>query len=536
VLSVRHGLRFFRNIACAVVAVSLCAPAAHAAPGGLYNDKYAAIVIDANTGKTLFEAKANARRYPASLTKMMTLYILFEAMQAGRISANTPIPVSSYAASRPPTKIGFQAGQKIAAEMAAKALITRSANDVAAAIGEYLGGTERNFARMMTVKARQLGMKNTNFTNASGLPDTQNYSTARDMAILSLALREHFPRQYRLFNTTSFTFRGRNIVGHNKLVQSMQGVDGIKTGYTRMSGFNVASSRRSGGKSIVAVVLGGQTARSRDTHMAALLGRYMTVASLTKKANPLVASRGVAVPALKSVPIPVAKAVAGDRSDTSATVQVAGVEEIIPLPEEAAVPVPVAKAVAVGANDEIVTAQDTTASEIVPLPEEDMLPVPVARAILRSPSPHTTPRDVTALSDREHDSALLTALASQSYTPSAAAAAVDELIMKSLPVPEQKADKNHDPVKASAVDSPKTGWVIQIASLHNQQEARQMLDKAADTVRAVFAEAKPYTQFFEKGGRRYYRARFSGFTSRQSAWHACSELKKADFHCYALKN
>lgn len=281
---------FVRKVTITTLVASLCISASYAAPKGTIADKYAAIVIDANSGNTLFQFNANARRYPASLTKMMTLYLLFEAMKEGRISPNTPIRVSAYAVSRPPTKMGFKPGQTIGAEDAAKALITRSANDVAAAIAEYLGGSEAKFAQRMTTKAWQLGMMNTNFTNASGLPNVNNYSTARDMAILSIALREHFPRQYRLFKTTSFSFHGRKINGHNKLVKTMKGVDGIKTGYVQMSGYNLATSFRRDGKSLVGVVMGGRTAAERDAHMSSLLQRYISQASTKKKGAILVAA------------------------------------------------------------------------------------------------------------------------------------------------------------------------------------------------------------------------------------------------------
>ncbi|ABM45068.1 hypothetical protein X471_00441 [Bartonella bacilliformis str. Heidi Mejia] len=280
-----------------------------AAPKGVHADKYAAIVIDANTGKTLFQANATMRRYPASLTKMMTLYMLFEAMQVRRVAPNTPIPISAYASTRPPTKIGLKTGQTIPVEAAAKALITKSANDVAAAIGEYLGGSEQKFAQMMTVKARQLGMINTNFANASGLPDTRNYSTAQDLAILSLALREHFPQQYKLFKIKSFVFHGKIINSHNKLVQTMKGVDGIKTGYTQMSGSNLATSMRLGGRSIVAVVMGGKSSVERDIHMANLLNKYLPKASPVKTDKRLVAAATYHnLPTGAKAPIPVAKA------------------------------------------------------------------------------------------------------------------------------------------------------------------------------------------------------------------------------------
>lgn len=239
------------------------------------SEKYAAIVIDANSGQVMHAEDADARRYPASLTKMMTLYMLFEAMQQGRVTTSTPIPVSSYAASRPPTKLYFKGGQSIDAETAIRALCVKSANDVATAVAEYLGGSEANFAVMMTNKARQLGMTSTVFKNASGLPDSGQVTTARDMATLSLALRRHFPAQYGYFGRSSFAFRGKTIKGHNKVLEMVQGANGIKTGYTRASGFNLATSVDRDGKRIVAVVMGEKTARQRDALMAQLVERFL---------------------------------------------------------------------------------------------------------------------------------------------------------------------------------------------------------------------------------------------------------------------
>ena len=241
--------------------------------------KYAAIVIDANTGKTLFASSADAARYPASLTKMMTLYMVFEALQRGKISEKTKIPFSAQASAKPPTKLGVKAGGTVTVETIIYSLVTKSANDSAAAVAEYLGGTEEGFARMMTTKAQRLGMSNTVFKNASGLPDTAQYSTARDMAILGIALREHFPQYYDYFSTRSFSYGKQRMANHNRLLGRVKGVDGIKTGYTRASGFNLVSSVSTGGKKVVAVVMGGQTGRSRDNHMAELIRKYLPKAS-----------------------------------------------------------------------------------------------------------------------------------------------------------------------------------------------------------------------------------------------------------------
>ena len=254
------------------------------------NPKYAAYVIDANNGQVLFARNADARRYPASLTKMMTLYLVFEALEAGRISKTSRIPVSAKAAAEPPSKIGLRAGSSITVENAILSLVTKSANDVATAVGEFIGGSEANFARMMTAKARQLGMNSTQFRNAHGLPDNAQYTTARDMAILGIALREHFPRHYSYFSTRSFQLGKARYGNHNRLLGRIEGVDGIKTGYIRASGFNLVSSVKTNGRSIVGVVMGGKTGRSRDDHMAALIREYLPKASRGNGGD-LIASR-----------------------------------------------------------------------------------------------------------------------------------------------------------------------------------------------------------------------------------------------------
>jgi D-alanyl-D-alanine carboxypeptidase len=241
--------------------------------------KYAAIVVDAGNGHTLYSVNSELPRYPASLTKMMTLYLLFEQMQQGRITTATQIPVSAYAARRPPTKIGFRPGDTIDVDSAIKALVVKSANDVAVALGEFMGGSEDRFAAMMTARARQLGMTGTTFRNASGLPDPDQHTTARDMALLGMALRQRFPQYYDYFSVTSFTYRGRLIRGHNDLIGRVQGVDGIKTGYVRDSGFNIVTSVNEDGRKLVAVVMGGESARLRNAEVEQLVLRYLPEAS-----------------------------------------------------------------------------------------------------------------------------------------------------------------------------------------------------------------------------------------------------------------
>lgn len=263
-------------VLCAfVVAACVIAPVtqAHA------NSKYAGIVMDARTGKTLYSYRADDKRHPASLTKMMTLYMMFDAMKNGKMRKSTRIRVSKHAASMVPSKLNIKVGGSLTAEQAIYALVTKSANDVAAAVAEHIGGTESQFGVMMTRKARQLGMSKTTFKNASGLTNSGQLTTARDMARLGIALQEHFPREFKYFSTRSFKFGKSNFRNHNRLLGKVSGVDGIKTGYTRAAGYNLVTSVNKNGRKIVAVVLGGRTGTSRNAQMQKLVAGYLRKAT-----------------------------------------------------------------------------------------------------------------------------------------------------------------------------------------------------------------------------------------------------------------
>jgi D-alanyl-D-alanine carboxypeptidase len=234
-------------------------------------DKYASIVIDAGTGQVLHEVNADRARYPASLTKMMTLYLVFEAIDAKKLSFDSRLPVSQYASERDPTRLDLKPGEMVAVRDLVLGLITKSANDAAAVLAEGLAGSEGAFAERMTRKAAALGMKDTVFRNASGLPDPEQVSTARDLARLSQALYQDFPHHYWMFATQDFTFRGRHYLNHNRLLKSFAGMDGLKTGFIRASGFNLAASAKRGDRRLIGVVMGGETGPARDKHMASLL-------------------------------------------------------------------------------------------------------------------------------------------------------------------------------------------------------------------------------------------------------------------------
>ncbi len=235
--------------------------------------KYASVVIDAETGEVLHAKNSNTRNYPASLVKMMTLYMVFDALEKRKLKLNQGLRVSRRAAGMPPSKLGLRRGQTIRVKEAILALVTKSANDVAVVVAEAIGGTESQFARKMTKKARKLGMKRTTFRNASGLPNRRQLSTARDMATLARALIRDFPQYYHFFATQKFKYRGRTYRNHNKLLRTYSGADGIKTGYIRASGYNLVASSVRNGRRVIAVVFGGKTSRSRNRHTATLLDR-----------------------------------------------------------------------------------------------------------------------------------------------------------------------------------------------------------------------------------------------------------------------
>ncbi len=252
--------------------------------------KAASIIVDARTGEVLHEQEADAITHPASLTKMMTLYLTFDALDDGRLTLDEALPVSAWAESMSPTKLGLRAGATLRVETAILGLVTKSANDAAVVLAEALGGSESRFAEMMTRKARELGMRNTVFRNASGLPNMEQVTTARDFALLSRAMLADHPKYYPYFSRRSFVYGGRPLANHNHLMSRYEGMDGIKTGYTVASGFNLAASATRDGRRLVGVVLGGKSAVSRDNRMAALLDQAFGKPSRGREDGALVAS------------------------------------------------------------------------------------------------------------------------------------------------------------------------------------------------------------------------------------------------------
>jgi D-alanyl-D-alanine carboxypeptidase len=260
-----------------LAAVPAAARPAHGTIVSASGPIFAWILLDAETGQVLSEQSADVLTYPASLTKMMTLYLTFEALNQGRIRLDQHFTVSEEAAKRSPSKLGLSPGEPVPLRDLILGVVTRSANDAAAVLAENLAGSEANFARYMTWKARQLGMQHTWYQNASGLPNADQRTTARDTARLALALYHQFPREYRYFATREFDFRGDPVRTHNRLLEWYQGADGIKTGFVNASGFNLAASAVRDGRRLVGVIMGGRSARTRDAQMASLLDQGFAV-------------------------------------------------------------------------------------------------------------------------------------------------------------------------------------------------------------------------------------------------------------------
>lgn len=266
----REIFSVFNRLGVCIVMVCALIIATHT-PAHAYKEKYASIVMDADTGMILHQRHADEKLHPASLTKIMTLLLAFEAIQSGQMSLKDRIRISSHAANMVPSKLGLPAGASIKVQDAIYALVTKSANDVAVALAEHIGGSEQGFAQLMTRRARQIGMNNTNFTNASGLHDPRQISSARDMAKLARTIIINYPSYYRYFSTANFTYNGKTYRNHNKLLGNYPGMDGMKTGYINASGFNLVASAVRDNRRIIGVVFGGRTSQSRNDHMVSLL-------------------------------------------------------------------------------------------------------------------------------------------------------------------------------------------------------------------------------------------------------------------------
>ncbi len=518
--------------------------------------RYADMVLDSNSGKVLHADKADELRHPASLTKIMTLYLLFEQLEAGKLRLDSQLPVSEHASVQAPTKLGLKPGQTIEVEDAIRGLVTKSANDAAVTVAEAIGGSEHEFAEMMTAKAHELGMTRTLYRNASGLPNDEQVTTARDQATLGRTIQQRFPRYYKYFSTPSFTWKGETLRNHNHLLGHVEGMDGIKTGYTQASGFNLVASVRRNDRHIVSVVLGSSSAGARDARMRSLIEDYIEKATPLK--NMMVAS------------VAAAKADGGRKEDArreearkeearreearndearlnalvrSATAEPAP-EEFRPRspdkgPSDAG---PQADAhpsgeepVAAGSGTYSVASAEpikpiqvkTLRVKMAPAQVAALVPAASALAPAATPPPAETPkrepeRDLIAEAIRataQKESTTLPAASSGGMPPTVTANA--------SPAASPTAPANPPVVH--------TGWMIQVGAFDVEQEARQRLSVVQTKVGQLLKHASPFTEVFTSGDKTLYRARIAGIQKDQ-AEAICKRLKRNDIACMTLKN
>jgi D-alanyl-D-alanine carboxypeptidase len=494
----------------------------HVARAEDYSPPSASIMVDGNTGAVLQASNPDAPRHPASLTKIMTLYLLFERLDAGKIKLDTPLKVSEHAADQDPTKLDLKPGQTIPVEDAIKGVVTRSANDAAVVIAESLGGSEDDFAKLMTQKAHALGMSRTTYVNASGLPDDDQITTARDQALLGRAIQDRFPRYYKYFSLPAFVYHGVAIRNHDHLLGQVEGVDGIKTGFTRASGFNLVTSVHRDGRYVVAVVLGGRSGFQRDAHMRELISAHIKEASLQRTA-PAIAEQET--PRDESQPAALPKATMVSRAD----------------------PTPTATATArasAGSNDPIQPLLVKTVSyRIAPVQPAPLAPMP---ALVAAPAPQPEASRTVVASADTVPPVTIAAVKSDPIQQEAAKPDVAKTKVAKTEVamaaPASAEPAKAEPAKAEPAKSEppaqvraRGGWLIQIGAYPGEDEAKQHLSAAQTKVRDKLAAADPFTERVLKGDKALYRARFAGF-DKATADATCKQLKRNDFECITVKN
>ncbi|WP_027530073.1 D-alanyl-D-alanine carboxypeptidase [Bradyrhizobium sp. WSM3983] len=552
-----------------------------------YSPQFASIIVDGNSGAVLQSTSPDGLRHPASLTKIMTLYLLFERLESGKMKLDTELPVSQHAADQDPTKLNLRAGQTIRVEDAIKGLVTRSANDAAVVIAEAIGGDEDDFAAMMTRKARALGMSKTVYRNANGLPNDEQVTTARDQATLGRAIQERFPRYYRYFSTTSFTWRGEQIRNHNHLLGSVEGVDGIKTGYTRASGFNLVTSIRRGNRHLIGVVLGGRSGGSRDAIMRNLLAENLekgatahTVVAVSER-NSADTSTDVAdasdTPARSAAPVQVAAAPAAEapapRAASRLSALAAATAAMPPAqPKPEAKPME-SKIEPAPLTNGVISNQPLA---LIPGSSEPMKPVrvktvqvkagavKVASAAPTQVAPQVT-NTIPPRADIAETSGAVVARADIVNKPESARAEVARTEMPQrpagfgtgngilgvlpattaaapAPAPVARlasADPSPQPIQMSATTKPvvsHSGWIVQVGALESETEAQQRIEAARSSARGLLSKADPFTEpVVARDNRKLYRARFAGL-ERDQAEAVCKALKRADISCMTVRN
>jgi len=500
------------------------------------NPRAASIVVDGNSGRMLYGSHENDLRHPASITKVMTLYLLFEQLEKGRLKLDSEIPISRHAAAQKPTKLGLHPGETIQVEDAIKAIVTRSANDIAVAVAEAIGGDESTFAEMMTRKAHALGMSRTHYANASGLPNDEQITTAHDLSILGRAIQDRFPRYYHYFSTRVFYYAGTVSPNHNHLLDRVEGMDGIKTGYTQASGFNLLTSVKRDGHYIVAVVMGGNTAASRDRTMTRLIDDEINEGATVRTAA-----------AITEMPMERIAALDNQEHEIESREHETAAAQALDLPRPAVKPQPLkAEAIPAAAPAPSNPLQIASISS-------DMPPARPRPAVI-SGTPKPEPVDETShpIAMGRHaaiDGSTTTSMLATGSIPSGTATP-SAMRWVTGPQPLAIKDRAGEPQKLAkaeparetekAMDSgrpamTRAGWMIQIGATDDVAKANELLARAKSQGHRALSAAKPFTEKVQKGSETLYRARFAGL-EENSAEAACKELKRSGFSCFPTKN
>ncbi|MEJ0095835.1 MAG: serine hydrolase [Methylocella sp.] len=534
---------------------------------GAPSRNFAAIVVDGNSGEILYARNENELRHPASITKVMTLYLLFEQLEQGRLRLDSNLRVSAHAASQKPTKLGLRPGATISVDDAIKAVVTRSANDMAVTIAEAIGGDEDHFAELMTRKAHALGMSRTRYVNASGLPDDAQVTTARDLTILGRAIQDRFPRYYRYFATHAFYYAGKTIVNHNHLLDRVEGMDGIKTGYTRSSGFNLLTSVKRNGHYIVAAVLGGVSAASRDRIMAGLIEDQIDNGATTRTASAISENAPPDLP-LRAQDKDAKRQ--DEASDLPHREQEQAQEKERPAEKEATRPA-LAYVDSTPLQGPRLTPKLDLSAVVVPKAAVDPVrvasinpevpldkprpafvsgtpkpqPVSDARAAAKD-IPAQDPSAKNAAIDGSTNHAVRAAAADASATPStmrwvtgpapAKDRGVDKISAKMASLKTEAATSdNAKNIEGRRPPAARSGWMIQIGATDDVAKATALLTRAKSEGARILTTAQPFTEKVQKGSETLYRARFAGL-EEDSAELACKTLKRSGFSCFATKN
>ena len=539
---------------CLILTIGLATTTPAVAAG-----RYASLIVDGNSGRVISEQAADEPRYPASLTKMMTLYVVFDLIEQGKLSYNTRIVFSDQATRVQPTKLGIEAGDGITLMEAVKGLITKSANDASVAIAEHIAGSEPKFAALMTQTARRIGMAGTTFKNAHGLPNPEQVTTARDMVTLGLRLQDDFPKHYPLFSSQAFTFRGESHRNHNTMLLTYEGTDGIKTGFIGSSGFNLVANVRRNGKHVIGVVFGGASAAARNQTMRTLLNVALVKSSPIKTRQPAIIARAKPVPNPAPAPRPIQVATAQPVADVPPTAAIRPALRQSPQPSASPLAALAPSAVPVQETQ----IQVAAVRPLLVAPRQPKQAPPVAVATLPEPAPvASTPSRVLAPQPTPLTTATLTPAAMAPPAPSRGAAPStfgqqaqnlargQDALTPAAPQPGQAAIAPRPQQVAMASASPRSNlagppittmptmaagpYQIQVGAYATEAEAQRQIASVRAQTGTILAAHQAVVVSAQNNGRAVFRARLTGFDVTTGG-NLCNELRRRQIDCMVAK-